>query len=356
MSATAIMENTRILEVLQRLSTSLVTLNDKESAPKLSHWRTPTSDVDIAYDMMSKGGQLLHGTATKFTLVGKIDMDEGSKLAKDILKGCELVATGAMILCNDDMGCARSTRYYAKHSARSILNVSEQLLECFVSGDWAKSENAAAVKTGAVWSSCDQIEKIPKGNRNCMRRDLLTWVVECNETMEEFQALLDKGPAGESGDESTWDDFMDGMSEQYSLLELPIAQACLAVIKCSRGTVNVCIQACESVGEHMGSENEEDLLAFICQLHNMARLVGEGMTDLGTMMYPPLELDDVDNEGQHLSRQVMIQKEALMALHSLILDSCPIVLTEVVMEMTTKLKTASETRVSEVFSSISQNM
>jgi Grap2 and cyclin-D-interacting len=354
MSTTADKENARVLEILQRLSSSLVNLNDKESAPKLSHWRKPTSDVDIAYAMMSQGGQLLHGTSTKFTLVGKIDMDEGSKLAKDILKGCELVVTGAMILCNDDMGCARSTRYFAKHSARSVLNVCEQLVECFVSGDWTKSENAAAVKTGAVWSSCDQLEKIPRGNRNSMRRDLLTWVMECNETMEEFQVLLNKGPAKEGGEESTWDDFMDGMSEQYSSSELPIVQACLAVIKCSRGTLNVCIQACESVGEHLGTENEEDLLAFIGKLHNLARLVGEGMTDLGTMMYPPLELEDVDKEGQHLSRQVMIQQDSLLVLHTLILDSCPIALTEAVMEMTAKLKAASKTRVGEAISSISQ--
>lgn len=349
-------ENTRVFEALQRLSASLTELNDKESAPQLSHWRTPTSAVTTAYEFMFQGGNLLHSTSTKYTLVGKIDFDEGSKLSKDILRGCELVATGALILCTDDMGCARSTRYYAKQSARSVVKVCEQLIECFVTGDWQKSDTEAAVKTGAVWSCCDQLEKIPTGNRNSMRRDLLTWTMECNETMKEFQELIDMGVGEEGGDESTWDDFMGGESEQYSALELPIAQACLALIKCSRGTMNVCIQACECVGDQLGNDRDDQLLSFIRNLHDLARLVGEGMTDLGTMMYPPLELQALDEEGTHLTKQAMMQKDALIAVQTLVLDRCPCELSEEVTALASKLKSASETRGCEALSAISRQL
>ena len=356
MSTGALDENTRVLEALQRLSSSLVDLNDKESAPTLSHWRTPTSDVDTAYDMMSQGSHLLNATSTKFTLVGKIDMEEGSKLSKDILKGCELVATGALIICNNDMGCSRSTRHYAKQSARSVVKVCEQLIECFVSGDWTKADNAAAIKTGAVWSSCEQLEKVPKGNRNSMRRDLLTWVMECNETMGEFQELIDMGVGEEGVDESTWDEFMDGVSEQYSALELPIAQACLALIKCSRGTLNVCIKACECMGGKIGADQDEELLAFINGLHDSARAVGEGMTDLGSMMYPPLELHNFDHEGEHLTKLVISQYSALEAVLTLVLDTCHGELNDEVMVLTTKLKMASKNRYGEAMSAISQKL
>ena len=48
-----------------------------------------------------------------------------------------------------------------------------------------------AVKTGALWESCDDLLMLPKGSRAAIRRDLLGWARDCIETMHEFQEILD---------------------------------------------------------------------------------------------------------------------------------------------------------------------
>jgi hypothetical protein len=189
---------------------------------------------------------------------------------------------------------------------------------------------------------------------------------ECNETMQEFQGLIDLGAAadikdGQQGqqvqqEEITWDDFLQGQSEQYSTIELPIATACVALVKCSRGSINVALKTCECVGEQaekdtiIDKEQKNDMLNFISKLHDLARLVGEGMTDMGSLLYPPLELkvlDTAKDDIDHLAKQVLQQKDRIIGLLEFILDSCPAELDEDICEMATKLKAAATTRYQE---------
>jgi hypothetical protein len=66
-------------------------------------------------------------------------------------------------------------------------------------------------------------KKLPIGNRNAMRRDWFTYMADCNETLEEFQALIDEGPelreedeegqettAADKSDYDAFEDFMGG--------------------------------------------------------------------------------------------------------------------------------------------------
>ena len=85
-----------------------------------------------------------------------------------------------------------------------------------------------------------------------MRRELFTWVGDCNETMQEFQNLVDLGVAdtscclkGEDLDSAAWDEFCEnlGTGDQYSAIEIPICKSCLALIKCSRGVFGLELKA-----------------------------------------------------------------------------------------------------------------
>jgi hypothetical protein len=339
-------ENDRVLQALKRLGASLQDLPDKKSPPHLSHWRvlstTKNEALTTAWQMLDKGNQLIRGTSTKFTLITNIDVEEGSKLAKDLLQGSELLGTAAMVVHDDAVGCSRSWRKLVKHSVRAVVNTCISLMDQQQSS--ATTSTTMAQRTGAIWDACDRVAKLPKNNRNAMRRDLLTWMVECQETMQEFSDLLQVVDTSEEGAETTWDMFCAGQSEAYSEGEQPIAVASLALIKCSRGSIKVALQACEVVGESADNEEDDaarvDLLTWILTLHELARNVGDGMTDLGANMYAPLELEDLQEE-------LTSQASAIAQLHEhVLLETSPVLPAETV-EMSTNIRGAAAKRVIE---------
>ena len=84
------------LAALERLSSALSSLGTEQ--PKnskgscngedesmvgiyLSHWRELNDEVNSAYKMLFDGAELIHATSTKYTLVGKIDINDGSRFS-----------------------------------------------------------------------------------------------------------------------------------------------------------------------------------------------------------------------------------------------------------------------------------
>jgi hypothetical protein len=200
--------------------------------------------------------------------------------------------------------------------------------------------------------------------------------MECNETLQEFNELIEQGASTNNletiGEEesngvgtsdnndmgkATWDDFCDGNDQQYSASELPVATASLCLVKCSRGSINACLKACESVGDAIenSGENESDakvpLLDWIKTLEHLARRVGNGMTDLGTCLYPPLNLTKGDEDC--LQVQLLKQRDAIVTLNEFVLDCPTECLTEEVMELASKLKGAAASRHDEATAAIS---
>ena len=59
------------------------TTNDGEGAVglPLNHWKELPENVSQAYKMMSDGAEVIKATSTKYTLLGKIDLEDGSKYA-----------------------------------------------------------------------------------------------------------------------------------------------------------------------------------------------------------------------------------------------------------------------------------
>lgn len=296
-----------------------------------------------------------------------------------------MIVTGVLVICKDDTKCAKSCRHYANQAARGVVTTTLELVRVFAQHVEHVPPNHAAQKTGAVWSTCDALVKVPHGNRNAIRRELFTYIMECNETMEEFEGIIQLGPKVNSletvnqdeilentnsttvrntQEEVMWGEFLDGDSEQYSETELPIATCCLCLIKCSRGSLNVTLKACEHVGHVVENSNNDDengnqspllLLEWIRNVTSLARLVGNGMTDLGTCLYPPLNLNGDNDNGNDsdtsLIHELVKQRDAVVALTDFILDA-PIDLPEEVTEVASNIKGAANTRYEEATNAI----
>lgn len=368
--------NNETVVVLKRLQSAIKELDNKGknqiiTPPNVSipinHYRDITPELEGAYKMLEDGANLIKNVSTKYTLLGKINVEDGSKYTTELRQACELISTSAFLVHQPNVGCARATRTMIKQKCSSILNSVIALVESFVSLK-ALDGNIGAQLTGAVWSACDQVlENCPKGNRTCMRREMFTWVRDCNDTMEEFQELIDLSTDGEDGTESEGND-----EDVYSSNELVVAKASLALIKCSRGIINLSMKASECAGTELSelekklqSEDEESkniiktrklsILQWINNLHETCRLVGEGMTNLGCVMYPPLNVSDaVEWTDTELGDQTSEQTKCLLEAAHMIDNPIPgddlktIAMNEEVKEMCSKLISAIEHRSEEV--------
>ena len=265
-----------------------------------------------------------------------------------MLRGCELVGAATHSFLQDETGCSRAVRHSSIRASLAIFINVIRLVESFEDGS-AMDKNVGAQKTGAVWESCDTIlnKLLPMGNRNAIRRELFTWTSECNDTMEEFQEMIDLGP-GESGSgdavEEEEEDFF-GDEDQYSEEELPIAQACLGILKCSRGTMKVSLESCEHLGSKATESQDEKYLDSIDKLYGYARTVGEGITDFGSVLYPPL-LPSLDNLESQLEKQV----QSILTLQDFLLgmESLP----KHLVDLASNLRNAAEARQKEALTAI----
>ena len=159
-----------------------------------------------------------------------------------------------------------------------------------------------------------------QGNRNSMRRDLFQWLGDCNDTMEEFQEMIDLGP-GEVNNDANWGDFCDGTEDRFSADEIKVAQSCVAIVKCSRGTINGIMKTCDCIGEYFDpnlSCGSNDELLWISTLHELARQIGDGVTNFGSLLYPPLNLDSDENGEVELICQLKDQVKALITVNHII--------------------------------------
>lgn len=354
-------------------------LTSKQEPPSLSHYRVLPEHLKTAYGLLQQGAQLVRATATKYALVGAINTDDQGNLGADLLKGCELIGAAAHVTTQDPSGCSGAVRSHTQKAALAIYVATLKLVEAFhpgvvrsnnnsninttIASIATKENNVGAQKTGAVWEACDQIinKLLPQGNRSAMRREIFTWTRECNDTMEEFEEMIELGPKIDDEtddaedpdeDEDDYDCFGGGGDDQYSEEELPIARACLALLKNSRGNLKIALETCEALGKlanettDSSSSNEIETkdkdnrhLAAILQVHQYAKRVGVGVTDLGSLMYPPLLPPSACTD---LTAGVRKQAAFIIEFQTYILDleNMP----EKVSELASTLKTAAETR------------
>ena len=170
--------------------------------------------------------------------------------------------------------------------------------------------NIGAQRTGAVWAACDNLRKVlPRGNRAAMRRELMVWVRDCSESIEEFGGILELGPRDDTSGGEEEDCMID--EDQFTESEMDVARAAVNLMKCSKNVLALVLKACECAGEDVesfgatskdgveaaaeGNSSESDLqrkeetLQCISNLHELGRTVGEGVTNFGVLLYPPLD-------------------------------------------------------------------
>ena len=336
----------------------------KKEPPCLSHYRVLPSNLQTAYALLQQGATLVRATATKYALVGAIDRTDQGSLGTDLLKGCELIGAAAHVTMPDANGCSRALREFTHKAALSIFVATLRLVEAFcprpqvaagqsnksivvVVEAASKENNVGARRTGAVWEACDHVlnKMLPRGNRNAMRREIFTLTRECNDTMEEFEELVEMGPREEKTEPNVEeeddddDDFFGGGDEQYSEEELPMARACLALLKNSRGNMKVALEACEALGrleQEDGENDKEHHLAAILAIHGYSKTVGEGVTDLGSLLYPPLQPSELRDGVLQQVGSILEFQNYLLGLRQ--------PLPSTVTDLSRTLKTAAETR------------
>lgn len=137
--------------------------------------------------------------------------------------------------------------------------------------------------------------------------------------------------------------------EQYTEKELEVAKSCVALIKVSRGTINVTLKSIDCVGdiaEQVDGDKQKALFKWIGTIHDLVRTVGEDMTDLGTLLYPTLSLDDIETQANKQAEAV--SKAINFVLDASVEGSDAIEMSEEVTEMAHKLKSVAQTRKSEI--------
>jgi hypothetical protein len=340
---------------LLRLQESLTVQGGEVVQLEMRHWREMNPDIVTAYKLMEEGSKYVKSMSTKYTLMGKVSSSSQSHidLANELLRGAEQIATGASFLLQN--GCGRSCQKAVQDGVRDTISSLASLTQLFLQkeedrGNDDTFQTAVNRKTGVVWSTCDELMLLPKGNRSAIRREILGWIRDCMETMEEFQLLVEKQPpqsettdsdvdlhdmhklslgdrqaySVSEGNMTQWDEFCIGQDDDlyYSTLEKGIVESCLALIKCSRGTLKLTLETCEAAGELLSAATgkistttavqDKQILEWIGTLSDVAKAVGEGVTNLGMQLYPSLQLEA-------LSSELDSQKEALLRLqHCLI--------------------------------------
>lgn len=272
---------------------SIPSTNEREQQSEqqaIGYWRSLPTEVTAAYQILADGAEYVHATSTKYALVGKVDSHEGGSLALELRKGAQLIGTGTLLLFSPECGSSRSLRHYVKQASRAVISSLLSLVRVYedgsAQGNPNDGNNVGAQKTGAVWAACDALRlKLPKGNRAAMRRELMIWVRDCNESIEEFDEMLALGPRDDDDGEE---------EEQFSESEMKIARAAVNIMKCSKNILGLVLKVCECVGESLdesqaGDQKNNELLQLITNMHEVARRIGEGVTNFGVMLYPPLE-------------------------------------------------------------------
>jgi hypothetical protein len=322
---------------------------EMKSSSTLSHYRDIPESVSSSYELFQQGAALVHATSTKYTLLGKIEggILQQTQVAQDLIVGCQHIATAILALSDDSTGCCRSAKMHARQHGLAILTSVVNLIRCFVEDEQfhLRHPEEANARTGAVWECCGTSKTMPKGNRNAIRRDLLRYVLDCNETMNEFQDLLDLSAMedpresvrrkNETSDdcvekEYEWQD--EDEDDRYDSLELPVATACVFLVKCSRGCLNWTLQVLEILGENQEMQSPS-LMDLLDQLAEQAKIVGDGMTDLGATLYPPISPEEVIPLIESQSQSIVTNLDLVEQVGDL--------LSPELVEMRNKLRTAA---------------
>ena len=374
-----------ILTSFQQLLTVMASLQYDMSTTttviRMNHYSVIPTELQELYDTIHQHTTMIHTTVTKYTLLHQMvvrssnDSDIRSNdshgaivaIMKDLLHSCQILVACTMALyhTNDDdhnneirtnhttntIGAAPSLCRHTKNAIHQIIHSVVQLLQVFPvqsscatnsTGTTTSSTTTTAMdpaqRTGVVWEACETIigvttattttttkkrmtTTIPLGNRNAIRRDILQYKLECQDTIQEFELLLQQSQEqmnhhhetsssknnNNNDDEDENDDSDDDEEEFYTTLhEIKIVTPCVALLKCSRGVLNITLNMIDHIGMSIvvpnstttnnsmtdDDNNNRQKYIWIQHLCQEIQFIGIGVTELGATLYPPLHNDD----------------------------------------------------------------
>jgi len=275
-----------VLQAITAMKEDVNKLSDV-SSPQLSHYReAPDED----YTRIAQGAELISSTATKYSLLGKVSVVEHEKCAKEFLQGCDTLRHACVRICSDQAGFGSAARKHAKRAVLAILQAVIQLLT-FWTEEYAqdKTDTMGSQRCGLVWEMCNHVleKRMPRGNCNSMRRNIMSLMSECQDSINEFQDVINAGVAPENDDEDVEDeDVFDGEDEMYSLSEMNVAKASLNLLKCSFRSLRVSLAVMDEYGAVPS-------FGAASSCYEIAHRIGNGVTDLASALYPPLDMQEV---------------------------------------------------------------
>jgi Grap2 and cyclin-D-interacting len=172
-----------ILKMIQKLDETIAVLQQQQPPPLTSSSSTiPTSlpmeflthyhhippSVQQIYDTLLHGATLIHGTVTKYTLMGQMEQNHNNNYStaqipylQDLLQGCRMVTACVMTMHHPHLGCSRSVQNHTRTAVRAIVRSVVQLIQVFVvdvmdhHGNHQHQHRHASLpaqRTGVVWS------------------------------------------------------------------------------------------------------------------------------------------------------------------------------------------------------------
>jgi Grap2 and cyclin-D-interacting len=382
------MSKDTLVASFQRLLSMMSSLKyDPTFIPEYQHYSVLPPELQQIYDTLHQQTTVIYNTVTKYTLLQQInstntkncnnrcqmDTDAVTAIGNDLFAACQILVACIMTLhTNQGLGCAPATCRHAKRAVHQILHAVVALIQAFFPNPDTPPLDPAQ-RTGVVWDACHNIigplsthssssnsqqnetlnsksntpqkliPTIPLGNRNAIRRDLLQFKLECQDTIREFELLWSQSrdrrttlsqqqqqqqPSSSSHSNGKYDDNDDDDEDDVeeedfeddefytTARELKIVTPCLALLKCSRGALNITVNMIDHIGmsivQHNLDENDvRQKYRWIQSLTELIHDVGMGVTELGATMYPPLTEEP---ETSLLAEQVMEQSNRIQVV------------------------------------------
>jgi hypothetical protein len=426
----------RTMQQLVVLISSLQYENTSTNAYRsISHYSIIPTELQQIYDTIIQQTNIIYNTVTKYTLMQQLVVATGSSsssnttstsdgsdvailsIVQDLVHACRILVACTMTIFNNNnnnnntststsntasissnttsLGCCKAVCVHTKKAIRNIITSVLQLFKLFIPHHLETDDTTTtnmqidpAQCTGIVWESCQYIityKKLPLGNRNAIRRDLLTYKLDCCDTIQEFQVLYDQSyqyynNTNEKDKDDDDDDNNDDIDidELYNPNELEIIQPCINILKCSRGTINIVLTVIDMIGMSISTPQPSQLeqseksndnhinntiaittklkLHWITQLYDLICIVGYGVTDFGAVLYPPLPLAEQGSNSVLVQTELKKQSNAIQnVLQYMIANIIPMYdIGTSNKELIQTIQSACSTRTNEVFNAISQ--
>ena len=399
---------------LLSMISSLQYLDDDDSTSnRMNHYSIIPIELQKIYDTIHQQTTLIHNTVTKYTLMQQMVVPNNNNTTDDtttntimtpitneLLQSCCILVACMMTIHNsnnnnNDIGCSKSVFRHTKTAIMNLLHAVIQLVDSFSTTTTGTRNIDPAQRTGVVWEACQtiignvvstttspptttsnntnpnnnnnimmnqkrkemmmMISTLPLGNRNAIRRDLLNFKLECQDTIQEFELLISESTIhlstthskntttkqkkqyddsidddDDDDDDNDEDDDDDDEEDFYTTpQEIRIVTPCVALLKCSRGALNITLNMMDHIGTSIVSttnnhtNNNNDVITnqqkyiWIQYMYDEIYLIGRKVTELGATLYPPLQ--DVDFIAM-IAMEVIQQSTAIQNLLQYMLD------------------------------------